>query len=53
MSHDAQGRWREIFFGDRARGAKIGPSEDKGEVGKLSESKTSVWALGAREPKNV
>jgi hypothetical protein len=27
---DAQGRWRKVHFGDRARGAKIGPSEDGG-----------------------
>jgi hypothetical protein len=37
-SHDAQGRWRGVHFGDRARGAKIGPSEEGGEVGRVSES---------------
>ena len=37
-SHDAQGRWRGAHFGDRARGAKIGPSEEGGrEVGRVSE----------------
>jgi hypothetical protein len=38
-SHDAQGRWRGVHFGDRACGAKIGPSEEGGrEVGRVSES---------------
>jgi hypothetical protein len=32
-SHDAQGRWRGVHFGDRARGAKIGPSKEGGEGG--------------------
>jgi hypothetical protein len=32
-SHDAYGRWREVYFGDRARGAKIGPSEEGGRWG--------------------
>ena len=27
-SHDAQGRWERVHFRDRARGAKIGPSEE-------------------------
>jgi hypothetical protein len=29
-SHDAQGRWRGVHFGDRARGAKTGPSKEGG-----------------------
>jgi len=49
-----QGRWREVHFGDRARGAEIGPSEDGGG-GRVSESgceqQSAVWALGAPEPK--
>jgi hypothetical protein len=28
-SHDAQGIWRGVHFRDRARGAKIGPSEEE------------------------
>lgn len=28
VSHDTQSRWREVHFGDRARTAKIGPSEE-------------------------
>jgi hypothetical protein len=36
MSHDAQGRRRGVHFGDRARGAKIGPFEEVGgEVGRV------------------
>jgi hypothetical protein len=43
-SHDAQGSSRGVHFGDRARGAKIGPSEEAEEggegreVGRVSES---------------
>jgi hypothetical protein len=37
VSHDAQGRWRGVQFGNRARGAKISPSEEGGKGGKVSE----------------
>jgi hypothetical protein len=47
-SHDAQDRWRGAHFGDRARGAKIGPSESG--CRKREQQKSAVealWALGA------
>ena len=52
-----QGRWKGVHFGDRARGAKIGPSEERGEgVGRVSESGCvsaveALRAFGALEPK--
>jgi hypothetical protein len=48
-SHDAQSRWRGVHFGDRARGAKIGPSEEGVRVDVSTVE--ALWALGAPEPK--
>jgi hypothetical protein len=48
-SHDAQSRWRGVHFGDRARGAKIGPSEEGVRVDVSTVE--ALWALGALEPK--
>jgi hypothetical protein len=45
VSHNAQSRLRGVHFGDRARGAKIGPAEEGVLRWRLS------WVLGALEPK--
>src|SRR2546429_657567 len=41
-SHDVQGRWREVHFGDRARGAKTSPSEDGGGERGLTKNPFSI-----------
>jgi hypothetical protein len=51
-SHDAQGRWRGVHFGDRARGAKIGPSKEGGRVSESGSRKREQrflrWRLSGR-----
>ena len=53
-SHDAQGRWRGVHFGDRARGAKIGSSEEGRRWGRVENVSNgflwrALWVLGARQ----
>jgi hypothetical protein len=62
-SHDPQGRSREVYFGTRARGVKIGRSEERGgrkgevrmDVENVSNSSEveaqKPWTLGARSLK--
>ena len=50
-SHDVRGGWRGVHSGGRARGAKIGPSEERGRmrVDVENVSMEPLWALGALE----